>query len=283
MNDTQARGDAALDAEMLWQDVVAVRQRGPLVHSITNFVVMQFNANMLLALGAAPVMAHAEEEVEDMAALADAVVLNIGTLEPDWVRAMRLAGARARQRGIPLVLDPVGAGATAYRNRTVADLMAHCPPDILRGNASEIQAVAGQAAATRGVDTLAAAADAIPAARALAGAIAGAVCISGPDDHVLDAAGRHAVLSNGHPWMTRVTGVGCSATALIGAFAAVQPDRWRATVAAMAWLGVVGEWAAERTLAAGGGVGSYAVALLDGLHLLDADAFARRLRLAIRA
>lgn len=270
----------SIDAAALWQDLEAVRHRQPLVHSVTNFVVMQFNANMLLALGAAPVMAHAEEEVGDIAALADSVVLNIGTLEPAWVRAMELAGRRARDRGIPLVLDPVGAGASAYRNRAVGGLLANCPPDIVRGNASEIRSVAGEAAKTRGVDSVAASGDAVPAARLLARASGGVVCVSGPDDHVVDASGRHAVLSNGHPWMTRVTGVGCSATALIGAFAAVQPDRWRATVAAMAVLGVVGEWAAERTQAAGGGVGSYAVALLDGLHLLDADDFGRRLRLA---
>jgi hydroxyethylthiazole kinase len=273
---------AALTAGDLWRDVLTVREACPLVHNVTNLVVMQFSANMLLALGAAPVMAHAEEEVEDMVALAGALVLNIGTLSPPWVRAMRLAARRARADATPVVLDPVGAGATAYRHLALAELFGDGDPDIVRGNASEIMSVAGQAAATRGVDSAAAAGDALPAARALAARTRGVVCISGAQDHVVGADGRHAVLANGHPWMTRVTGVGCSATALVGAFAAVQPDRWRATVAAMAYLGVAGEWAAERCLHAGAGLGSFQVALLDAVHLLDRDTFEQRLRLSPR-
>lgn len=270
----------ALTARHLWDDVCAVRTRGPLVHSITNFVVMNFNANVLLALGASPVMAHAREEVEDMAGIAQALVLNIGTLEPAWIESMKLALARGRARGIPVVLDPVGAGATPYRNRALAELFEVGAPTILRGNGSEIMSVAGLAVATRGVDSNAASDEAVGAAQRLATATRGVVCVSGAVDHVVDAQGRHARLSNGHVWMTRVTGVGCSATAMIGAFAAVQPDAWRATTAAMALLGVVGEVAAERTQAAGGGVGTYQAHLLDGLHLLDEATFLARLRLS---
>jgi len=266
----------------LWGDVLAVRAQAPLVHSVTNFVAMNFNANALLALGASPVMAHAEEEVEEMAGIAQALVLNIGTLEPEWISAMKLAMRRARSRGIPVVLDPVGAGATAYRNRSLTELIAAGPPDIVHGNGSEIMSVAGLSGTTRGVDSASSSDDAVAAARNLAQATGAVVCVSGKDDHVIDAEGRWATLSNGHPWMTRVTGVGCSATAMIGAFAAVQPDRWRATVAAMAYLGVVGEWAAQRVLTAGGGVGSYQIELLDGLHLLDADSFHSHLRLQLR-
>lgn len=272
-----------VSAEDLWQDVLAVRERTPLVHSITNFVVMNYNANVLLALGAAPVMAHAEEEVEDMAAIAQALVLNIGTLEPDWIAAMKLGLRKARGRGIPVVLDPVGAGATPYRNRALAELMEAGPPTIVRGNGSEVMSVAGLSAVTRGVESSSSSDDAVEAARNLARATGAVVCVSGVDDHVIDAEGRWLSLSNGHPWMTKVTGVGCSATAMVGAFAALQPDAWRATAAAMAYLGVVGEWAAERVMAAGGGVGSYQIALLDGLQLLGADDFLSRLRLARRA
>jgi hydroxyethylthiazole kinase len=274
---------STIDGAMLWDDVRAVRERQPLVHSLTNFVAMNFNANVLLALGAAPVMAHAEEEVEEMVGIAGALVVNIGTLEPDWIAAMARAIRAARARGIPVVLDPVGAGATAYRNRAVAELIAAGPPTIVRGNGSEIMSVAGLSAATRGVDSAASSDSAVAAARSLAWATAGVVCVSGADDHVVDAQGRWLTLSNGHPWMTRVTGVGCSATAMIGAFAAIQPDPWRATAAAMAYLGVVGEWAAERVLAAGGGAGSYQVALVDGLQLLDAEGFLSRLRLTLRS
>lgn len=271
-----------IDAASLWADLQAVRERAPLVHSITNFVVMNFNANALLAVGASPVMAHAQEEVADMAGIAQALVLNIGTLEPDWIGAMKTALQAARARGIPVVLDPVGAGATPYRNAALADLMAASAPSIVRGNGSEIMSVAGVAAKTRGVDSSASSGQAVDAARALARDIGGVVCASGADDHVVDAGGRWAVLSNGHPWMTRVTGVGCSASALVGAFAAVQPDAWRATVSAMACLGVVGELAVERTQAAGAGVGRLQIELLDGLQLLEREAFTSRLKLDVR-
>lgn len=271
-----------IDADGLWADLQAVRERAPLVHSITNFVVMNFNANALLALGASPVMAHAQQEVADMAGIAQALVLNIGTLEPDWIRAMKTALQAARARAIPVVLDPVGAGATPYRNAALAELMAAGAPSIVRGNGSEIMSVAGVAAKTRGVDSSASSGQAVDAAKALARDTGGVVCASGADDHVVDASGRWAVLSNGHPWMTRVTGVGCSASALVGAVAAVQPDAWRATVAAMACLGVVGELAVERTQAAGAGVGRLQIELLDSLQLLQREAFTSRLKLQVR-
>ncbi len=269
------------DARKLWADREAVSAQAPLVHSITNLVVMNFNANALLALGASPVMAHAELEVRDMVGIAQALVLNIGTLEPDWIRAMKLALAAARERGIPVVLDPVGAGATPYRNAALADLLQAGAPTIVRGNASEIMSLAGLAVRTRGVDSAASSLEAVQAARSLARELGAVVCVSGADDHVVDASGRWATLSNGHPWMTRVTGVGCSASALVGAFAAVQPDAWRATLAAMAHLGVVGETAVERVQAVGAGVGRLQTELLDGLQLLEAGTFIDRLRLQV--
>jgi len=270
----------ALTAESLWADVLAVREQRPLVHNITNLVVMNYTANALLALGAAPVMAHAREEVADMVALAQALVLNIGRLSPEWVEAMGLAQAAARRRGLPVVLDPVGAGATPYRNRAIAQLLAVGSPTVLRGNASEILSVAGVDATTRGVDSAAAADDAVAAAAALAARLGAVVCVSGATDHIIAPDGRHARLSNGHVWMTRVTGVGCAASSLIGAFCGVQPDAFAATTAAMAYLGVAGEVAAQRVQAAGGGVGQLQIALLDTLQLLDAASFGSRLRLS---
>jgi hydroxyethylthiazole kinase len=270
-----------LSAADLWSDVVAVRERSPLVHCITNLVVINFNANVLLAAGASPVMAHAHEEVRDMAGIAQALVLNIGTLDPYWVQSMKLALAAAAAQGIPSVLDPVGAGATPYRNATLESLLDAAAPSVIRGNGSEIMSMAGAAVKTRGVDSSAAAGDALGAAQALAARTEGVVCVSGETDHVLDAGRRWTRLSNGHPWMTRITGVGCSATALVGAFCAVQPDVWRATTAAMAFLGVAGEVAAEKTQARGLGVGSMAVQLLDELQLLDQPAFESRLKLEL--
>ena len=272
-----------LQSSDLWADVLAVRTQRPLVHSITNLVVMNINANVLLAMGASPVMAHAHEEVADMAAIAQALVLNIGTLEPYWIESMKLALQVASKRGIKTVLDPVGAGATSYRNNSISALLDVAMPSVIRGNASEIMSVAGSAAQTRGVDSGAAVADSLQYARDLAQRTGGVVCVSGPVDHVLDAQGRHASLANGHEWMTRITGVGCSATALVGAFCAVQPDAWRATLSAMAYLGVVGEVATQHVQAHGGGVGSLQIALLDQLQLLDEATFARHLKLEVAA
>jgi len=265
----------------LWADVLAVRTQRPLVHSITNLVVMNFNANVLLAMGASPVMAHAHEEVADMAAIAQSLVLNIGTLEPYWISSMCQALKVAAARGIPSVLDPVGAGATRYRNESIQAILDQAMPTVIRGNASEIMSVAGLAAQTRGVDSSATVTDALQAARELAARTSGVVCVSGPVDQVLDAGGRQASLANGHEWMTRITGVGCSATALVGAFCAVQPDAWRATVSAMAYLGMVGEVAAQAVRAKGQGVGSLQMALLDQLQLLDEATFVQRLKLTV--
>lgn len=267
----------------LWADVLAVRTQHPLVHSVTNFVVMNLNANVLLAMGSSPVMAHAHEEVADMASIAQALVLNIGTLDPYWIEAMKLALKVANERGIKTVLDPVGAGATTYRNKSISALLSVAMPSVIRGNASEIMSVAGSAAQTRGVDSGADVADSLQYARDLVSRTGGVVCVSGPVDHVLDATGRHASLSNGHEWMTRITGVGCSATALVGAFCAVQPDAWRATVSAMAYLGVVGEVATQQVQARGQGVGSLQVALLDQLQLLDEATFTQHLKLSLVA
>lgn len=269
-----------LSASDLWSDILAVRNGSPLVHSITNFVVMNLNANVLLAAGASPVMAHAHEEVKDMAGIAQSLVLNIGTLEPYWVESMKLALATAKARNIPVVLDPVGAGATPYRNQTLDELLAVGHPTVIRGNGSEIMSTANAAIKTRGVDSSASANDALDAARALADRTQGTVCVSGETDHILDAQGRVARLDNGHVWMTRITGVGCSLTALIGAFCAVQPDAWRATLSAMALMSVAGEVAAEQAQAQGRGVGTMAALLLDALQLLPEAEFKARLKLS---
>lgn len=272
-----------LSAEDLWEDVVAVRDNAPLVHNITNYVVAPYNANALLALGASPIMAHAHEEVKEMASLAGALVLNIGTLDPYWVSAMKRAMTAAHETGKPVILDPVGAGATAYRAETVHELIRLGPPSIIRGNAAEIMCTAGWQASTKGVDSITSSGAAVDAAHELARHIKGTVCISGADDHVVDHAGRWLSLSNGHEWMTLITGTGCSASAMIGAFAAVQSDRWRATAAAMAYLGVAGEIAAERVIQANQGVGSLQIALLDALQLLSRSDFLRRLKITHHA
>lgn len=267
--------------DAVWADICAVRAQAPLVHSVTNLVVTAFNANALLAVGASPIMAHAVEEVADLARLSGAVVVNIGTLDSHWVPAMQLALDTARASGKPSVLDPVGAGASAYRNQVLADLITR-RPTLVRGNASEILSLAGHSANTKGVDSTDPVELALAAAQSLAQRYGCVVCVSGPHDHVLAPDGRHAVLSNGHPLMTRVTGVGCSASALVGAFAAVQADPWRACVSAMAYWGVVGEIAAQR-IGPDGGTGRYASTLLDVASTLISTELQQILRVEVVA
>ena len=270
-----------LSVQDIWNDVAAVRKTAPLVHSITNLVVMSYNANALLALGAAPVMAHAREEVEEMVAIAGALVLNIGTLQPEWVEAMKLAAKKAASLNKPIILDPVGAGATSYRNRTITELLVMAKPAVIRGNASEIMSVSGLDSATKGVESLQSSEAAIDAAKTLARKIDGTVCVSGATDIITDKNGKTAFLQNGHPWMTKITGTGCSAPAMIGAFTAVQSDYWRATVSAMAYLGVVGEFATEEVQKKNQGVGSLQIKILDALQLMPEKEFRKRLKMSL--
>ena len=270
-----------LSVQDIWNDVAAVRKTAPLVHSITNLVVMSYNANALLALGAAPVMAHAREEVEEMVAIAGALVLNIGTLQPEWVEAMKLAAKKAASLNKPIILDPVGAGATSYRNRTITELLVMAKPAVIRGNASEIMSVSGLDSATKGVESLQSSEAAIDAAKTLARKIDGTVCVSGATDIITDKNGKTAFLQNGHPWMTKITGTGCSATAMLGAFTAGQSDYWRATVSALAYLGVVGEFATEEVQKKNQGVGSLQIKILDALQLMPEKEFRKRLKMSL--
>jgi len=262
-----------MNADTIWKDIKEIRGDAPLVHNITNFVVMEVTANALLAIGASPVMAHAEEEVEDMVRLAGALVINIGTLSAPWIRAMHRAMRQAQRLGVPIVLDPVGAGATSLRTNTARELMATATPAIVRGNASEIDAVALASQTTKGVDSTASAEAALRAAHQLGEAYGCVVCVSGATDYVVQ--GEHLVkVRNGHPLMSRVTGLGCTASALCGAFAAVNDSPLVACAHAMAVLGIAGEMAAERSA----GPGSLQIALLDALYNLDEDDIAQRLK-----
>ena len=250
-----------------------IRARKPLVHNITNYVVMNNTANALLALGASPAMVHANEEVGEFVTLSAAVVINIGTLSPAWVTAMHTAAEAAAGRGIPWVLDPVGAGATAYRTTTAAALARHRPACI-RGNASEIMVLAGATAEkTRGVESSRGSGDALEAARRLARSTGAVVAVTGAIDYVTDGP-QLISLANGHPLMARVTGLGCTATALVGAALAVEPDRMTAVAAGLSFLALAGEIAAEKSP----GPGSLQLHLLDALHQLDAPTIARRLK-----
>ncbi len=254
--------------ELLWQQVVAVKEKSPLVHSITNYVVMNFNANALLAAGASPIMAHAAEEMDDMVNISGALVINIGTLDSTWVNSMKIAIKAAKAKNKPWILDPVGAGASAYRNQVITELLAIHAPAVIRGNASEILAVANAENKTKGVDSTHSSNDAIEAAKQLSNHHKCVVCISGETDYVISN-GTVTGLKNGHSLMTLVTGMGCTATALTGAFCAVQPDAHLATCAAMALMGVAGEVAARNTE----GPATLQAGFLDLLYKMDATTF----------
>jgi hydroxyethylthiazole kinase len=250
-----------------------LRETAPLVHNVTNYVVMNTTANALLAIGASPAMVHAVEEVEELTAISRALVINIGTLSPRWVEAMRLAARRARRDGIPWVLDPVGVGATSYRTSVGAEL-AGLRPAVIRANASEIMVLSGAVdAAGKGVDSTQATETALPRARRLARATGALVAMTGASDYVTDGE-RVVAIHNGHPMMARVTGLGCTATAMVGAFVGSNEDAFAATVAALATLGVAGELAAEQTP----GPGSLQVKLLDALYRLDEGTLQARAR-----
>ena len=247
-----------------WASLQAIRRGAPLVHNIANFVSMEVVANCLLALGASPAMVHAEEEVEDFLEIAQALVINIGTLSPPWVAAMARAAARASALGRPWVLDPVGAGATPYRTRTALELI-DLRPTVIRGNASEILALAGAAARpTKGVDSAHGADEAIDAARQLARASGAVVAVTGEIDRITDGEGWREV-GNGDWRMTRVTALGCAASAVIGAFLTVDREPLRAVASGLAVFGLAG----ERAAATASGPGSLRWRIVDELASLD--------------
>ena len=256
----------------------AVYDSVPLVHSITNFVVMQVSANALLAAHASPLMAHAVEEMDDLTDIDAALVLNIGTLDPAWLESMELAGSLMKKKGKPVVLDPVGAGASGLRTRSALRLLDTVRPDILRGNASEIMALAAEIRSadkvtTKGVDSRNSSDEALDSARALAERFGCAASVSGERDVMTD--GRSSlVVEGGSPLMPLVTGMGCSASAVTGAYAAVCPDRLIAAAAAMAVMASAGEKAGARAK----GPGSFLPAFLDELYLLDPEDAASRVR-----
>ncbi|MFD0859335.1 hydroxyethylthiazole kinase [Roseovarius aquimarinus] len=249
-----------------------MRARAPLVQNITNYVAMNVMANIMLAAGCSPAMAHDEGEAAEFAGLADALSVNIGTLDPAWLRSMEAAAHVMNEAGKPWVLDPVAVGATALRRDAGARLLA-LRPTVIRGNASEIIALAGAEAAGKGADTAHAVADAEDAARALALQTQGVVAVTGEVDFVTDGESAWRI-SGGHALMPRITVMGCSLTGLVAAFAVDQAPL-AATVAALAYYAVAGEEAGRQAK----GPASFQVAFIDALHALTPDEVSARARI----
>ena len=252
--------------DVLSAAIAAVRTKSPLVHSITNYVVMNNSANALLSIGASPVMAHWKDEMEEMTAIAGALVINIGTLDTEWIEGMKAAGLAASRRGTPIVLDPVGAGATSQRTNAAWEIINLCHPTIIRGNGSEIMALVDANVKSKGVDSSASSDDALSAAKKLAAETGAVVVISGETDYITNGTDVFTV-EGGNPIMTSVTGMGCTATALVGAFAAVESDPMVAATAAMAVMSLAGERAAVNAR----GNGSMQMHFLDELYNLTSE------------
>jgi hydroxyethylthiazole kinase len=257
--DVHTKSLGAFAAELLDR----IHQRHPLIHHITNWVVMNDTANATLALGALPVMSHAKEEVAEMVGAAGALVLNPGTLYPDLVDAMILAGKAANKRGTPIVYDPVGVGATTYRNDTADRILRDLRLSVVRGNSGEVGALAGAGGEVRGVESVQGVSDPAGVARELAKRKATVVAITGKRDIISDGT-RVFGVDNGHELLKTVTGTGCMATTVIAIFSAVESDKLLATAAALATFGL----AAQNAARGARGPGSFRTALLDGLYNL---------------
>jgi hydroxyethylthiazole kinase len=249
-----------------------LRERKPLVHQITNYVVMNETANATLAIGALPVMAHAVEEVEEMASAAGALVLNIGTLSGHWVDAMLLAGKAANAANVPVVLDPVGVGATRLRTDTAKRILDEVDVAVVRGNAAEVAALAGLEAEIRGVEAIGVEAGGPTIARTAASGLGVVASVTGPVDHVSDGA-RTLAIANGDPLLAAITGSGCMSSALTGCFAAVRADALvDAAAFALAAFGVAAEDAARGAE----GPGTFHARLYDTLYALTPESLDER-------
>lgn len=253
--------------EQIAADLIAIRERKPLLHHITNMVVMNETANATLCLGALPVMAHASEEVEEMVAFAGALILNIGTLYPKLIRSMIAAGKKANELGVPVVLDPVGVGATSLRTESARQILDEIEVSVIRGNAAEVSILGGFEGEIRGVESVGGGGDLAGVASDFARRQGGVVAITGKEDIVSDGT-RTAVVANGDRMLGTVTGTGCMSTTIVGGFSAVQNDPFKAAVGALVAFGLAGEAAAK---IAGDRPGSFHVSLYDSLALLSPD------------
>lgn len=262
------------DADKVFRDIEAIRAQNPVVLSITNYVVTNTTANALLAIGASPIMSHAVEEMAELVAISGAVVINLGTVAPEYLAAMEPAWNAADEARVPVVLDPVGAGASMLRTVTPLALLGSHRPFIIRGNASEIMTLAGDSAsAARGVDSTAGSDAASAAARSLAMQHSCCVVVSGETDLVTEGGARVRV-QGGSALMPRVTGLGCTATALCAAFAAVNKNPLEAALNACVTMKVAGELAAAKS----GGPGTLQLYLYDALYAMSAQDIAERIK-----
>lgn len=253
--------------------LAAIKAKRPLIHHLTNYVTANDSANITLAVGASPVMASDPSEAVDMAAHAAALVLNIGTLSAAAVDTMVAAGKRAAELGIPVVFDPVGAGATPARTAAAHRIVREVPLAVLRGNAAEIRTVAGLDAGIKGVDAVGGETGGEAVACGLSRKLGCVVAISGRVD-IIAGGGRVGRIANGHPWLANVTGTGCMATSLIGCCCGATADPFVAAAGGLAYMGIAGELA-YGSLGLGDGIGTFRARLFDAVFAMTADTVLR--------
>jgi len=261
--------------EIAEKNLRKVRETKPLIHNITNYVVMNYSANTLLAMGASPVMAHAQNEVEEMVKMAGALVINIGTLSDEWIDSMVLAGKKANKMNIPVILDPVGSGATSYRTASADKIINNVKVSVIRGNASEILSLRKLNYSTKGVDSVYKVEDASHSAKLLAKEMKTVIAITGAIDLITDGVNTVRI-ANGHPLMSYVTGTGCSATATIAAFLAVDDNPLTAAATALGFFGLAGELAAKKASAPG----SFMIKVLDALYEISPEDLKEGIRIS---
>lgn len=286
-----------IDPKELWDIIEEVREKNPLVHSITNFVAMNVSANVLLAFGASPAMLHSADEVTEFVRQSDSLVINVGTLDSSSLASMRLAAFTAEEVGCPWILDPVGVGVTFFRQSAILNLVDQSPY-VIRGNSSEVATIAksfyGVSEDTeqknekianlktqgKGVDSTISSQNALDAAIRITEELQCVVVSTGDVDYITSwdhssNSSKIVSISNGHPLMAKVTALGCSLTAIIGACLAVEEDPSKASIAGVAYFGIAGEIAAERSQ----GPGSMQLQILDVIYNLDKDTFIGRAKI----
>lgn len=253
-----------------------IRSKSPLVQNITNYVVMNNTANALLAIGASPVMAHAIEEVEDIVSISSSLVINMGTLSEKWIDSMLLSIKKAKETHTPFVFDPVGVGASEYRTKTALKIIETATPSVIRANASEIMALAQLSQSTKGVDSTINTKDAVEGAILLSKKLNTTIVVSGAVDYIVTK-NKISKVYNGSPLMSKVTGMGCTATAITGACIAVDKDTHKGAVAAMAIMGITGEKANEYSK----GPGSFQMNFLDNLYCISPEDIKQKIKLDV--
>ncbi|WP_378954707.1 hydroxyethylthiazole kinase [Pelosinus sp. sgz500959] len=252
-------------------NLVALKEKKPLIHHITNYVTVNDCANMALAIGASPVMAEDIDEVEEMVSFASALVINMGTLNSRTIASMLAAGKKAHQQGIPIIFDPVGVGATRLRTVTAQQIIREVCPSVIRGNMSEIKIIAGLEETIKGVDSVASTEEGETVAQELSQKLQSVIAITGKQD-IIAQGDRILRIDNGHPMLSQVTGTGCMATTLIACFCGAANDWFTGAAAGIMTMGIAGE-VAQHSLQPLDGVGTFRMRLFDAVSMMAGESF----------